>query len=184
MEKDKYYNLFASPKNLRIAFNYLKAEIENSSLPLDPFWVPGVAAVEKLGDAFFNSLSKLLLSGKYEPGESEVFLQHRENFGVRRIAMINIVDRIVYQAILNKKILGKQIASKYKSNNYYPTLSKSVDQYLRSYKGFYPKFIEDQGRTVYDKTRLRGEFDVTAFYDNISHKLLRKMLNDNDIGFS
>jgi len=181
MKKD-YYDIFASPENLRIAFKYVKLEIEKSSLPLDPFWVPGVAAVEKLGDAFFNSLSKLLLERKYEPGKAEEFLQHKENFGIRKIAMINIVDRIVYQAILNKKVLGKEITGKYNKHNYYPTISKSKKAYLKSYKGFYPKFIEEQRRTVYDKSRLRGEFDVTAFYDNISHKILRKMLDSYDIG--
>lgn len=180
--KKNYYDIFASPKNLRIAFKYVKLEIDKSSLPLDPFWVPGVAAVEKLGNAFFNSLSKLLLERKYEPGKAEVFLQHKENFGIRKIAMINIVDRIVYQAILNKNVLGKEITSRYSIHNYYPTLSKSKKAYLKSYKGFYPKFIEEQRRTVYDMTRLRGEFDITAFYDNISHKVLRKMLDDSAIG--
>lgn len=98
---DLYYKKFASPQNLRIAFGHIKREVKKSSLPLDPFWVPGIFAVEKLGDAFFNSLSRLLQEEKYEPGEAYFFLSHKENFGVRKVAMLNVVDRIVYQALLN-----------------------------------------------------------------------------------
>lgn len=45
---DSLYTKFASPKNLKTAFNYINREVKKSRLPLDPFWTPGLSAVDKL----------------------------------------------------------------------------------------------------------------------------------------
>lgn len=166
------YEKFASPQNLRSAFSYIKKEIKKSSLPLDPFWVPGLSAIEKLDHAFFNSLSKELLEGKYKPGTACFLLQHKDNFGVRKIAMINMVDRIVYQALFNKDILGRQIEAKFELRNFYPKLSKLKSRYLQNYKKFYENFINNQEMSTVEGFKWRGEFDISAFYDNVDHSIL------------
>jgi hypothetical protein len=176
---DKLFTEFASPKNLKIAFGHIKNEIRRSSLPLDPFWTPGVTAIEVLGDAFFNSLSKLLLNDLYEPGEVYFFAQHKDNFGIRKIAMLNIVDRVVYQAIFNKQIIGNKIVSTFNSTNYYPRLSKYESRYLQNYKSFYKNFVNDQKRATAEGYSWRGEFDVSAFYDNINHRILFNYLSQD-----
>lgn len=182
MTKDKLYEHLASYENLKIAYEYLKKEIHRSSLPLDPFWVPGIASIDRLGDAFFKSLSKLLLEGKYTPGTSEIFFQHKDNFGVRKIAMINVVDRLVYQAIFNKKILGESIVNQYSDLNYHQRLSESDDYFLDHYKEYYLNFIAAQKQATIALLDQRGEFDATAFFDNIDHRILFNLLEERAIG--
>ena len=175
--EDKLFANFISTDNLKLAFDYIKSEIRKSSLPLDPFWTPGIAAIEVLGDSFFESLSKLLQLGEYEPGDAYFFIQHKENFGIRKIAMLNVVDRIVYQAILNKAILGKKLSRTFCPSNYYPKLSNSKTQYLQNYKPFYKHFMFRQKKsTTVNGCEWRGEFDVSAFYDNINHRILFDLL--------
>lgn len=180
---DLLFEQFADPSNLKQAFQYVKSEVSRSSLPLDPFWVPGIQAIETLGDAFFNSLGKLLLGGLYKPDESCIFPQHKQNFGIRRVAMITVVDRIVYQALLNQNILGNVLSDSGNWSSTYPGVSRSEVRYLEDYKGGYEAFWKIQ-RYYFDELGLNyhGEYDVHAFYDNISHSVLKKILKMDNIG--
>ncbi|OGM19140.1 hypothetical protein A2955_05265 [Candidatus Woesebacteria bacterium RIFCSPLOWO2_01_FULL_37_19] len=60
--KDKLFIAFASPVNLKTSFGFIKSEVKKNSLPLDPFWTPGISAIETLGDALtikeFGKLEK------------------------------------------------------------------------------------------------------------------------------
>ena len=96
--------------------------------------------------------------------------------------MLNVVDRVVYQALLNKEILGNQIISNFSDQNFYPRLSKSKYAYIQGYKGFYPKFIKYQESATIEGYAWRGEFDVSAFYDNVSHKVLFDRLKKDKVG--
>ena len=93
-QNDNLFLRFAAPSNLKQAFEYVKIEVASSTLPLDPFWTPGLKAIEKLGDSFFNSLSKLLIDGIYNPDEVFFFSQHKENYSIRKLAMLTMVDRV------------------------------------------------------------------------------------------
>lgn len=180
---DLLFDQFADPQNLKQAFVYIQAEVKKTTLPLDPFWVPGIKAIETLGDAFFNSLSQLLLDGRYQPDQIYFFHQHKENFSVRRIAMITAVDRVVYQALFNKPILGIQLAQNTSKRSCYPGLSKDTDAYLENYKPCYQSYWDYQESDYLWSERVnRGEYDVTAFFDNISHQILFKMMADKKIG--
>ena len=180
---DLLFEQFASPENLKQAFVYVQTEVKKTTLPLDPFWVPGIKAIETLGDAFFNSLSKLLSDGRYRPDPVYFFHQHKENFSVRRIAMITIVDRVVYQALFNKPILGTQLAQNTSKLSCYPGLSNEDEIYLEDYKPCYQSYWDRQESDyLWSEKVNRGEYDVSAFFDNISHQILFKMMADKKIG--
>jgi len=183
---DALFDRFVSRDNLRLAFEFVKSEIAKSTLPLDPFWIPGVKAIDKLGNAFFASLSKQLAEGQYLPGPNYLFHQHKPSFGIRRLAMLTMVDRVVYQALLNRDVLGNQLVSKGSELSYYPGISKTGDHlYLESYSDYYKSFWKAQ-RTYFDDSEMnfRGEYDVHAFYDNIPHKTLFDMIENDQIGTS
>jgi hypothetical protein len=182
---DALFDRFASPTNLKQAFVFVRSEISRSSLPLDPFWVPGMKAIEKLGDAFFESLSKLIIDDRYLPDENCTFHQHKQNFGIRRLALITMIDRVVYQALLNPDILGNQLTNKRSKLSLYPGVSKSTNHYLEQYQDNYKSFWKMQ-RSYFDDAGMnyRAEYDAHSFYDNISHKKLIELMEGKRIGTS
>lgn len=180
---DTLFNQFANPDNLRKAFIYVQDEIKQSTLPLDPFWTPGIKAIERLNDAFFNSLSKLLLDDHYKPDDIYFFYQHKENFSIRKLALLTAVDRVVYQAILNPKIIGLQLSDKSIFFSRYPSVTSSGKSYLEHYKKPYQSYWDFQ-KYFYEKNGMvvRGEYDIHCFFDNISHKALFEQLEKDEIG--
>lgn len=181
---DALFDHFVSIDNLKLAFEFVRYEIEKSSLPLDPFWVPGVNGIEKLGDVFFRSLSKQLIEDKYKPDENYLFHQPKQNFGIRRLAMLTMVDRVVYQALLNPEVLGNQLESGRSELSYYPGISQSDDHYyLQSYKEGYKSFWKTQ-RAYFDNGNMnyRGEYDVHSFFDSIPHIRLLTQIKKDEIG--
>ena len=180
---DALFDRFVNPDNLKLAFHYIKSEIRGSTLPLDPFWVPGVKAIEKLGDAFFNSVSKILQNSTYIPDSAYYFAQHKESFGLRKLAMLSMVDRVVYQALFNPNIMGNQICNLYQGTNSSQRIGDGVAGYLDDYQEFYETFWNMQ-ENYYDKLSMthRGECDIHCFYDSIDHTKLIDQLADYNIG--
>jgi hypothetical protein len=180
---DQLLNHLSSPNNLKKAFEYIKLETKQSTLPLDPFWTPGIKAIDRLGDAFFNSLNKLLLENKYNPDDIYFFHQHKENYGIRKLAMISVVDRVVYQAILNPDILGLQLNSRSSFFSCYPGVTKNEKHYLEHYKKSYQSYWDFQ-KCFYEDNNMsvRGEYDIHCFFDNISHRILFQKLEEDKIG--
>lgn len=180
---DKLYEKFASVDNLKLAFEYVKDEGKRSTLPLDPFWTPGFLAVDRLGDAFFNSLAKVLTNGTYKPSQAYLFPMHKENLGIRKVAMLSIVDRVVYQALLNPEIMGNQISSQYHQLNYSPPIDQSGSKYLAEYYEYYQGYWSLQ-REYFETLgmKYRGEYDVHCYFDNVSHDVLLRSLENCNVG--
>ena len=106
------FTAFTAKDNLKKAFEYLKIEVNETSLPLDPIWKPAMSAVEELGNEFFSALQDYLRENKYQPDKANYIYADKDNMGVRPICIFSVVDRIVYQALLNPNILGNAIDKK------------------------------------------------------------------------
>lgn len=182
-QNDDLFLRFSSPRNLKQAFEYVTNEVASSTLPLDPFWTPGLKAIEKLGDSFFNSLSKLLIDGKYQPDEVFFFSQHKENYSIRKLAILTMVDRVVYQALLNPDIMGLVLSKTTSFFSCYPGVTNNKPVYLEGYKKKYQEYWDFQ-KVFFTQNALsiRGEYDVHCFYDSILHTKLFSMLEEDNIG--
>src|SRR3989344_5848620 len=106
------FQSFSSKENLKQAFLYLNDEINKSSLALDPIWRPALSAVAQLGDEFFETLQEYLRQNKYQPDKSDFIYALKDNMDVRPISVFSLVDRIVFQALMNPLILGNRIDNK------------------------------------------------------------------------
>lgn len=95
---------------------------------------------------------------------------------MRKVALLTVVDRIVYQAILNYEVLGQILFNNWSSACYSPNISKSKLSYFENYQDCWDKFITDQISAFDDGFYWRLEFDIETFYDSIDHKKLRSIL--------
>ncbi|MCC7004978.1 hypothetical protein IT397_03620 [Candidatus Nomurabacteria bacterium] len=172
--KQDYY----SKDNLKVAFHYLKQEIDENSLSVDPIGRPTIEAIERLGDKFFSSLSEILQKGKYQPSDIDFMYAPKDNLGVRPISVIPIVDRIVYQALLNPYFLGKKIDKKIHDFAFgNRVLGKQT--FLYPYAEKYEEFLNYQKKGFSKGYKFYVEIDLQGFYENILiEKLFEILKND------
>jgi hypothetical protein len=168
---------FSSKENLKRAFQYLKEETTRSSLPLDPIWIPGISAVIDMGDEFFEALECYLRQGKYCPDRADYVYVPKDNAGVRPICVFSVVDRIVYQAILNPLILGNAIDGKLFGSCYCNRILGG-DKYLKPYQGQWANFCDAQIKAFNKGLVWRFEFDIHTYYENIHFDTLIRTLKE------
>ncbi|MEK7120831.1 MAG: reverse transcriptase domain-containing protein [Patescibacteria group bacterium] len=172
------FQTFSSKENLKKAFAYLKDETDESSLSLDPIWRPSISAVAQLGDEFFEALQEYLRQGKYQPDKADFIYADKDNMGVRPICVFSVVDRIVFQALLNPWILGNIIDKKlYNSCLGNRVLGK--EKYLKPYKKQWIKFCDKQVEAFNKKLIWRVEFDIRTYYEDIHIDTLLKVLKED-----
>jgi hypothetical protein len=171
------FSAFSSKENLKQAFLYLKDEANESSLPLDPMWRPAISAVAKLGDDFFEALEAYLRQNKYHPDKADYVYNPKDNAGVRPICVFSVVDRIVYQALLNPLILGNTIDGKL-FNICFCNRILGEDKYLKPYKGQWVDFCDAQIKAFKKGLVWRFEFDIHTYYENIHIDALVKTLKE------
>jgi len=172
------FTTFSAKDNLKKAFKYLNAEVGESTLPLDPIWRPAISAVEELGDSFFETLQEYLRESKYRPDEASYIYADKDNMGVRPICVFSVVDRIVFQALLNPKILGNIIDKKLHSS----CLGNRIlgeEKYLKPYKYQWSKFCDKQTEAFDKQFVWRAEFDLQTCYESIHVDTLLKTLKEN-----
>lgn len=172
------FQSFSSKENLKKAFSYLKDEADESTLPLDPIWRPAISAVVELGDGFFETLQKYLRENKYQPDKADYIYADKDNMGVRPICVFSVVDRIIFQALLNPWLLANTIDKKLCSS----CLGNRVlgkDKYLKPYKNQWAKFCDKQMDAFKKKFIWRAEFDLQTYYESIHIDTLLKILKEN-----
>jgi len=171
------FQSFSSKENLKKAFLYIKDEADESTLPLDPIWRPALSAVAQLGDEFFEALQEYLRQGKYQPDKADYIYADKDNMDVRPICVFSVVDRIIFQALLNPWILGNIIDKKlYNSCLGNRVLGK--DKYLKPYKNQWAKFCDKQTDAFKKKFIWRAEFDLQTYYESIHIETLIKILKE------
>ncbi|MGD0328112.1 MAG: reverse transcriptase domain-containing protein [Minisyncoccia bacterium] len=172
------FQSFSSKENLKKAFAYLKDEADESSLSLDPIWRPSISAVAQLGDEFFEALQDYLRQDKYQPDKADFVYADKDNMGVRPICVFSVVDRIVFQALLNPWILGNIIDKKlYRSCLGNRVLGK--EKYLKPYKKQWIEFCDKQVEAFNKKLIWRVEFDIRTYYEDIHIDTLLKVLKED-----
>src|SRR3989344_420446 len=172
------FERFSSKENLKKAFIYLLDEIEKSSLPLDPIWKPATEAVSHIGKDYFQALQDYIRQGNYHPDKADYMFADKDNMGFRPICVFSIVDRIVYQALLNPWILGDLIDKKLFSSCYGNRMLGDKS-YLKPYKEQWINFCDKQTEAFRKKFVWRVEFDIHTFYENIHPDILVKVLKDH-----
>jgi hypothetical protein len=80
-----------SKENLKKAFEYIENENQKSSLPTDPIGKPIRDAIDKLGNNFFDTLSKYLNKQEYNSNTSTFLYADKANLGLRPISVLSIV---------------------------------------------------------------------------------------------
>lgn len=172
------FTTFSAKDNLKKAFAYLKAEADESTLPLDPIWRPAISAVEELSDGFFEALQEYLRENKYRPDKANYIYADKDNMGVRPICVFSVVDRIVFQALLNPKILGNIVDKKLHSS----CLGNRIlgeEKYLKPYKYQWAKFCDKQTEAFAKQFVWRAEFDLQTYYESVHIDTLLKILKEN-----
>ncbi|MDP3727008.1 MAG: reverse transcriptase domain-containing protein [bacterium] len=172
------FTAFSSKENLKKAFAYLKDETDESTLPLDPIWRPAISAVAQLGDEFFETLQEYIRQSKYQPDKADYIYADKDNMGVRPICVFSVVDRIVFQALLNPWILGNIIDKKlYSSCLGNRVLGK--EKYLKAYKNQWSRFCDKQILAFGKRFIWRAEFDLQTYYESIHIETLTKILKES-----
>ncbi|HOX10367.1 MAG TPA: reverse transcriptase domain-containing protein [Candidatus Moranbacteria bacterium] len=171
------FDKFTSKENLKQAFLYLKYETDESSLPLDPIWRPSISAIVHLGDDFFETLQEYLRQGKYQPDKADYIYASKDNLGVRPICIFSVVDRIIFQALLNPSVLGNIIDKKLFSFCCGNRIA-SKEKFLKPYKNQWVFFCDKQIEAFEKKLTWRVEFDIQTYYENIHIDTLLKVLNE------
>jgi hypothetical protein len=101
----------------------------------------------------------------------------KDNAGVRPICVFSVVDRIVYQALLNPLILGNTIDGKL-FNVCFCNRILGEDKYLKPYKGQWVDFCDAQIKAFKKGLVWRFEFDIHTYYENIHIDTLVETLKE------
>lgn len=167
-----------SKENLHLAWNRIKA---GDNRDYKKFFRNIYYAYELSVDKNIDHLYEILKGGAYKPQfPTRIFLPKPSGLQ-RPITLLFIEDQIVYQAIANiyinslsqrRKILQeKTIFSNIITDD---TKSQFI---LKNWKNTYPGF-KDKIYNLYENNyKWVAKFDLSAFYDTISHDLLLKILN-------
>lgn len=179
------FEQFSSKENLKRAYKYVKTELAYSSLSSDPITYPFIEAIDGLDDLFFDSLQRYIRSGKYQPQKAKYTYSPKDNLGVRPVPLMSVIDRIVYQAILNQEILGYKIDCQLQDKL---CLSNRVnqnevsDRFLINYKELWDELVDRKRDAFESGYKWKIELDIQAYYENIIHsKLCEKLRVDFNI---
>lgn len=172
------FTAFSSKENLKQAFLYLKDETDNSTLPLDPILRPASSAIAQLGDDYFEALQELIRTDKYYPDKADYIYADKDNMGLRPICIFSVVDRIVFQALLNPSILGEAIDKKLYSSCYgHRVLGDAC--FLEPYQDRWRTFCKKQIEAFDNNLIWSVEFDLQTYYEAIHIDTLLKTLSEH-----
>jgi hypothetical protein len=167
-------------KNLKLAFSFIKKELRgDNSLPVDPLWSPALKAVEKVEDPFIKKLSQSIDFSNYEAEAADYLYMLKDNFSLRPIAILTLVDRIIYQAILNPELTGKKIDDKLLDCCYSNRVSSVEGEFLEDYRKKREDFIVDQKEAFSDGFVFYSTIDIRSYFKNISISKLIQILEEH-----
>lgn len=176
------FDRFSSQENLKKAFEYVKDELTHSSLSVNPINHPALTAISGLGDQFFVALEQYLRDGKYAPERGFFVYIPKDNLGLRPVAVLSMVDRIVYQAMFNQEILGNKIDSQLLDSVCFANRVNEKEEqanFLMQYAPGWDDFCKTQ-KAAFDKGYTwKSEVDVQQYYEHIPiGRLVEKMRDE------
>jgi retron-type reverse transcriptase len=101
---------------------------------------------------------------------------------MRPVKVLSTIDRIVYQSICNKDIIGKTIDSQLQDNCIANRISGNQKEYFKKYNKSWDDFHIQQHKDFKLGKKYRIELDIQGFFENIIiEKLIRKLRDDFNI---
>ena len=163
--------------NLIRAYELVKNELKKTDYPLDPIYYPLINLVDQNKDFFFKRLSKYLDSQNYEADSAFYINIPKNEVRYRKVGVLSLTDRVVFQAIMNSGYLGSLFNSGINSKICFtPKVSSVGNSYFVYYQKTYDKFIRTQIQSFYKGYKWRITFDLERFFDTIPQKDLIKKL--------
>lgn len=166
----KLFEKFSSGENLKKAYVYVRNELANSSLSINPINHPATTAINDVGDHFFTALEQYLRSGNYKPERGFFVYMPKDNLGLRPVCVLSMVDRIVYQAMFNQDILGYKIDGQISDKVCYANRINDDKQdyhFLSQYFNGWENFCKEQKKAFKRGYIWKLEFDVQQYYEHI-----------------
>ena len=144
-------------------------------------FVPDLLSLKDYNHNLNDNLNKLKssLSVDYQPHKHFFIDQPKANFSLRPGLVINVEDRIIYQAIidyiapivdphLSNSVYSYRLSDKYKD----PYFFKNQVHQWKFYREARRKYYVEEGYTYLLET------DIAAFFEHISHKILIEKLKE------
>ena len=152
----------------------------NLLLPLNPIWQPSLESIKKIisADDFFESLEYFLRNKNYNPDKASFLYAIKDNSGIRPISSLSVIDRLVYQAILNPSILGNRIDKRMLGFCFGNRVDGKDNNYLCNYRDDWGKFCGVQKESFDDEFRWQVTLDVNEFYPSIHQDKLFGILEE------
>ncbi len=176
------FEIFSSRENLKVAYRYVQDEIAHSSLSITPIDYASTTAINNLGEQFFIALEKYIRDGKYAPEKGFFVYVPKDNLGLRPVCIPSMTDRIVYQAILNQRVLGYKIDNQLSDKVCFANrvnCKEDDENYLSYYLNGYDTFLKRQTKAFEKGFTWKLEVDVQQFFENIPiKKLIEKLKNE------
>ena len=176
------FERFSSRDNLRRAYKYVQNELAHSNLSVTPINHPALTAIDALGEQFFTALEKYLRSGKYGPEKGFFVYIPKDNLGIRPVCILSMIDRIVYQAIFNQKILGQKIDGQLSDKVCFSNRvndDETADCFISPYFNGWDGFCKAQKKAFEKGFVWKAEFDVQQYYEHILANRLTQKLKDD-----
>jgi len=172
------YKQLTSSKNLALAWRRITTGM---NLSYKRFFRPLYQAYEAGLDANLKLLSARL-SGAWKPSPPQKLFTPKPSGLLRPIGLLNLEDQIVLQAVANafarklkarrKAVEGKQVFS-----NILPSDPDSSIFFLEPWQVSYARFREKVERYYVRGYRWIAHFDLSAFFDTISHDTLLRIVS-------
>jgi len=173
------FRKFYSVENLGKAYDLLKSELKDSTLPVDPLLSPVFKAIDNNREAYLKSLSWLIKNKQYAPSKAEYMYFPKPSFNMRKVALLTVTDRIVYQALLNYDVMGQVLHNNWTSVCLSPNIASEGKAYFEKYKTCWDNYLRAQINAFEEGFEWRLEFDIETFYDSIDHKKLNSILTSD-----
>jgi hypothetical protein len=144
--------------------NYFRAAYNN-------FAVADTALLENLRDRLKRDV--------YEPAHACKVNFPKASGGLRQYSLLTVEDQVVYQAFANviAERLTPQIRHRHGTEVFsYIYAGRSSPWFYRRWTDWYGQFVRTAREAFANGLRFTAQFDLTAFYDSIDHRVLRHFL--------
>jgi retron-type reverse transcriptase len=172
------YNIFTGLDNLKLAWERVRYFDRSDSRD----WI-GLKVFAANRDYNIELLQKLLIARTFEATYPEIKYLPKKSQTLRPMAIMSIVDRIVFQAIANVAAeRARAILSTISNRQSYANILADVNS-KRMFQPWKPQYQSFQRKfqSLYEEGNLwLVETDMAAFYETIDHEILFKILTENE----
>ncbi|WP_100065247.1 RNA-directed DNA polymerase [Miniphocaeibacter massiliensis] len=134
-----------------------------------------------------NAILKLLEEDVYEPSEVNIFYSPKKNGLSRKFTLLNLIDLIIYQAILNIIVdqVYNQIEVNFNTQCFGNIMIKTDDennQFITKKWKYQWNNFDKQCKIYFSRGyKYVVKLDVASFYDTINHSILRQILEEYEV---